>query len=82
MRIPETSHAGEALRSAHAQSSRKRPVTVVATFLLATAFVFAGAPTATAGPESTDNHTQSDPLDAGNVSVIKCEGRVPGLCPF
>ena len=80
---PETSHAGEALRSAHVPPSRRRPVTVVATFLLATAFVLAGAPAAPAAPAATaaptNNRVQSNP---DGFAVSRCGGHAPGICPF
>ena len=50
MSIPEAPPAGETPRSVHANPSRKRTVTVIATFLLAIAFSVAGGPTATAAP--------------------------------
>lgn len=50
MSISAKPPAGEAPRSVRTRSSHKRTVTVVATFVLAIAFSFAGASTATAAP--------------------------------
>jgi hypothetical protein len=79
MSIPEKTPTGETLRSVRVRPSRRRPVTVVATFLLAAAFVFAGALAATAAPTSINNHIQSDP---GGFAVSRCGGHAPGICPF
>lgn len=54
MRIPKARPVGEASRSVRVKSLRKRIVTVVGTFLVATAFGLAGAPAATAAPASGD----------------------------
>lgn len=73
MIIPEAPAASGAPRNAHAGSSRKRPMVVVSTLLLAATFVLAGASTATAAPAFTNNHmtSASDP----------CSGQKPGTCP-
>ena len=76
MIIPEAPPARGAQRSAHAQSLRKRTMIVVATLLLATAFVLAGAATTTAVPVFRNNHVTSilDPSPP-------CSGEKPGICP-
>lgn len=56
MSISQVNSVGKAPRSVHAKSLRKRIVTVVGTFLVATAFGLAGAPAATAAPASGDCH--------------------------
>jgi hypothetical protein len=79
MSIPEKTPTGETLRSVRMQPSRRRPVTVVATFLLVAAFVVASAFAATVAPTSINNHIQSD---SDGFTVSQCEGRAPGICPF
>lgn len=90
MRIPETSPVGEAPRSIQAQPSRKRIVTVFATFTLAIVCILTGTPAATA-------LTVNLPSCAGSTSglcargmyipstsdflALACGGECPGFCP-
>jgi hypothetical protein len=77
MIISETPPARGTLRSAHAQSSRKRTAIVLAALPLATAFVLAGAPTATAATAFTNNHATS----ISGLFAAPCGGQKPGVCP-
>lgn len=73
MSIPETPPVGEAPRSVHAMSLPKRTVTVVGTFLVATAFALAGAPAAMAAPAAMNNQLPS-------AGQLLCDGKFPGCC--
>jgi hypothetical protein len=75
MNIPERPSESGTPRCAHAQSSRKRTMVATATLFLATAFVLASAPTATAAPAFTNNHTTSV------LGLPAPCGDKPGLCP-
>lgn len=77
MTISETPPTSETPRSAHAQSSHKRAMIVVAQLLLATGFVLAGAPAATATLASTSNDVSS----VLGASALPCGGQTPGFCP-
>lgn len=79
MIIPEAPRAREAPRSAHAQLSRKRNVTVVTTLLLAAAFILAGAPTTTVESAALafgNNHVTS----ITDLASAPCRGKKPGIC--
>lgn len=79
MIVPGTPPVRGALRSAHAQSSRKRTAIVAAAFSLVTAFVLAGAPTAIAAPAVpafTNNHVTS----ISDFHSVPCRGKQPGVC--
>lgn len=70
MNIPEGLPAGAASRgSTRARSIRTRALTGVATLFLATAFALAGAPAATAAPESP------------NSGFSSCSGHGECVCP-
>lgn len=56
MSISQEHPVGEAPRSVHAKSLRKRIVTVVGTFFVAAAFGLAGAPAATAATGDCNGH--------------------------
>jgi hypothetical protein len=83
MIIPVEPSARGAPRGTHAQSSCKCTTVVVATFSLVTAFVLAGAPTATAAmtvPTAmavTTNHVTS----ISGLYSAPCRGKKPGVCP-
>jgi hypothetical protein len=64
----ETPRASGAARSAHVQLWSKRIMMATAAFLLAAAFVFMGASSATAA--STDS-----------TLIAPCRGDKPGFCP-
>ena len=77
MIIPATPPACGAPRSAHAQSSRKRATIVAAVLPLATAFMLAGALTATAATALTSNRVTS----VADFYSAPCGGKKPGVCP-
>jgi hypothetical protein len=77
MTISEALPASEAPRSVHAQSSHKRTKMAVATLLLTTGFVLAGAPAVTAALAATNNHV---PSVLGTLA-LPCGGETPGFCP-
>jgi hypothetical protein len=77
MTTPETPPASKAPTSARAQSSHKRTTMAVVTLLLATGFILAGAPAATAALASTNNDV---PSTLGTLA-LPCGGDTPGFCP-
>lgn len=91
--ISATLPAGEVLRSARAGSWRGRTVTAVAALFLATAFVLAGAPAATAAPASAISGFSSGSVSGTGYSalgctcppgtvLISCMGGAPTCVPF
>lgn len=91
MRIPETPPVGETLRSIQAQPSRKRIVTVFATFALTAVCILAGATVATAPTVNIPGCAGNTPgpcarggiyiPSASDFPVPACGGECPGFCP-
>lgn len=93
MRIPETCPGGEEPISIQAQPSRKRTVTVFATFVLAIVCILTGTSVATAATAPTINlpscaGSNSGPCVRGmyipftsDSPALACGGECPGFCP-
>ncbi len=86
MIVSETSHAGGAPISGHAQSLLKITAVVVAMFPLIMAYVLTGAATAPAAPAAA-TATVETVLTGNYVTSISdfhsapCRGKKPGVCP-